>query len=190
MITPVTILILCWIIYMGYWVMNWTNVKPSKVRSSHKPVMVILGVAALLALLLVSRSVFKDNVWFFIDRSAPISLTILGDIFALTGVTIAVSARRTLSDNWSATPEVKKGHTLVTDGIYGVIRHPIYTGVIIMGLGVVFVLESAGSLIFFALLLIKIFSRIPVEEQLMTKTFPEAYPNYKKRTKALIPFVI
>jgi protein-S-isoprenylcysteine O-methyltransferase Ste14 len=52
------------------------------------------------------------------------------------GLFVALWARKTLAGNWSSTVTFKKGHELVKTGPYRFTRHPIYTGLLLMGLGV------------------------------------------------------
>ncbi len=69
-------------------------------------------------------------------------------------------------------------------------RHPIYTGMLLMALGSALVADRvapfAGVLCWFAGFWIK----LTAEEKLMMQHFPEEYPAYKKRVKALVPFVV
>ncbi|HWQ21086.1 MAG TPA: isoprenylcysteine carboxylmethyltransferase family protein, partial [Methanotrichaceae archaeon] len=91
--------------------------------------------------------------------------------------------------NWSGDIELKKGHELITNGIYGVVRHPIYTGMLLMALGTLLLTGAIGSLLFFLIMLAFMLFKIKEEEELMTKHFPEEYPVYKRHVKALIPFI-
>jgi protein-S-isoprenylcysteine O-methyltransferase Ste14 len=104
------------------------------------------------------------------------------------GTGFAVWARMHLGRNWSARPTTKVGHELVTTGPYAFVRHPIYTGIILSAFGSALAVGLAWF-IPFAVMLVLYLSRIPREERLMTELFPDQYPAYKERTKALIPFV-
>lgn len=112
----------------------------------------------------------------------------LGAACAVLGIGIAIWARFYLGRDWSAYPTEKEGHALVTSGPYAFVRHPIYTGVMLAGLGSAFL----GSVfaIGFALVIIALFAaRIPREERIMLELFPGQYPAYQARTKKLVPFV-
>jgi protein-S-isoprenylcysteine O-methyltransferase Ste14 len=76
----------------------------------------------------------------------------------------------------------------VTSGPYALVRHPIYTGIMIAIFGSVFV-GGTIWLIIFIVFSVELIRRIPVEEKFMVQLFPNQYPAYKKRTKALLPFV-
>lgn len=113
----------------------------------------------------------------------------LGFFLTLFGALFAIAARFTLGSNWSRSMDLKEGHQLVARGPYALVRHPIYTGVILMCIGSALV---AGTLLGLVGILLAIWScmiRIPQEEALMTQQFPNEYPLYAKRVKRLAPLI-
>ncbi|MBU4348157.1 isoprenylcysteine carboxylmethyltransferase family protein [Patescibacteria group bacterium] len=111
----------------------------------------------------------------------------LGIIIFILGVTISVYARIVLGDNWRTARKADKPRELVTTGIYGYTRHPIYFGSWLMGLG--FELALA-SWIFFVILLIGspfVLFCINEEEKLLLKWFGKEYRDYKNKTKRFMP---
>ena len=112
----------------------------------------------------------------------------LGVILCAAGMAFLVWARQHLGRNWSQTVSIKKGHELVTSGPYRYVRHPMYTGGIIACIGSAIVVGGAWILLLVILCLIFLW-RVGAEDRLMARQFPNEYPLYKKRTKALIPFV-
>ena len=99
-----------------------------------------------------------------------------------------VWARQHLGRNWSQTVSTKEGQELVTSGPYRYVRHPMYTGGLIACIGSAIV--AGGAWIFLLVILGAIFLwRVGAEDRLMAQQFPTEYPDYKKQTKALIPFV-
>lgn len=113
---------------------------------------------------------------------------ILGVILCVLGLAFAIWARRDLGRNWSGTPSMKEDHELVTSGPYRFVRHPIYTGMILALFGSVLA-SGIIWLVIFIIFCINFLYQLPVEEKYMMQLFPNEYPEYKKRTKALIPFV-
>ena len=93
-----------------------------------------------------------------------------------------------LGTNWSITLEVRENHTLVTDGIYARVRHPMYTAFFLYSIGQALVLPNwiAGPsyLAAFGLLFAL---RIAAEERMMRDQFPGDYDAYAARTKRLVP---
>jgi protein-S-isoprenylcysteine O-methyltransferase Ste14 len=93
-----------------------------------------------------------------------------------------------LGRNWSPTVEVTATQSLVTSGIYGVIRHPIYAAMWLWGVAQALLLANwiAGpaTLVLFGLVY---FVRVPREEQMMLDHFGEEYRAYLQRTGGVIP---
>ena len=96
----------------------------------------------------------------------------------------------TLGRNWSSVPQVKEQHELVVKGPYRIVRHPIYTGLILAAAGTALA-QNRGSWLFMGVLILASYwLKIRVEERLMMETFPEEYPEYRRRVKALIPGIL
>lgn len=199
---PEGIVNICWIVFLLYWIINWGKVKRSQ-NKRHTGALRIVYIAIVIGLVLnlfglqnalhislCTQDPRGCHAYVFPGITGTTLVTgITGAILTITGLIIAIVARRTLADNWSAVPELKKQHSLVTSGIYSYIRHPIYTGMLCMGFGTLLVYPVVQAAAFCLILLIMFLSRIPREERLMSKTFPKEYPSYRKRTKALIPFI-
>lgn len=115
------------------------------------------------------------------------AVTDIGALLTFCGVALAVWARFFLGRNWSGSPSLKEDHELVTGGPYALVRHPIYTGILVAVFGSS--LAGPAWFILFVFLCFMFVRRIGIEEKLMLETFPQHYPDYKKRTFALIPWV-
>jgi protein-S-isoprenylcysteine O-methyltransferase Ste14 len=121
---------------------------------------------------------------------APVTaaVSIFGIILCAAGMAFLVWARIVLGRNWSQIVSVKEGHELVTSGPYHYVRHPMYSGALVACIGSEIV--CAGAWIFLLVVLGALFLwRVGAEDKLMAQQFPNEYPDYKRRTKALIPFV-
>ena len=125
---------------------------------------------------------------FIFIPSDVVKVTGLG--VAAFGVSFSIWARRQLGANWSGVPSLKKGHTLITSGPYSFVRHPIYTGLLFGVIGSALVLGTLASLIVISLTIIMVLIRIPQEEGLMKGEFGDAYIDYQKRAKAIIPWLL
>lgn len=112
----------------------------------------------------------------------------IGLALAALGAVFFVWSRQTLGRNWSQTVSAKEGHELVTHGPYAYVRHPMYASGILSCLGSA--LAAGGGFVFLLLLLTPLFLwRVGAEDRLLARQFPDTFPAYKKRTKALIPFL-
>ncbi|MEN0002433.1 MAG: protein-S-isoprenylcysteine O-methyltransferase [Pseudomonadota bacterium] len=89
---------------------------------------------------------------------------------------------------WSPTLETRQGHMLVTNGIYGRIRHPMYTAIFLICIAQALLMDNwvagpAGLLTFVMLYLF----RVGREEAMMRDEFGQAYTEYEKATPRLVP---
>jgi protein-S-isoprenylcysteine O-methyltransferase Ste14 len=142
-------------------------------------------VAAFVAAVVVFRLALKD-LRHVTDDSRWIELPGLVLLVVSTGFTLW--ARASLGRMWSASPNVLRAdHELHTDGAYAITRHPIYTGLLGMLVGTVLLNGLGVSLAFLVLGAAFLATRIPIEERLMSDTFPEEYARYRERVPRLVP---
>jgi protein-S-isoprenylcysteine O-methyltransferase Ste14 len=92
-----------------------------------------------------------------------------------------------LGRRFSGLVAIQPGHTLVTNGIYGVIRHPSYLGLLVNSLGWALGFRSGVGLLLTALMIPPLVARIRAEERLLQTQFGEEYEVYRTRTSRLIP---
>jgi protein-S-isoprenylcysteine O-methyltransferase Ste14 len=92
-----------------------------------------------------------------------------------------------LRDRFSGLVAIQPGHTLVTSGIYGVIRHPSYLGLLINSLGWSLAFRSGVGIVLTALIIPPLLARIHAEEKLLHRQFGAEYDAYRARTSRLIP---
>jgi protein-S-isoprenylcysteine O-methyltransferase Ste14 len=92
-----------------------------------------------------------------------------------------------LGDRFSGLVAIQPGHTLVTNGIYSVIRHPSYLGLLLVSLGWVLAFRSGAGLLLTACLIPPLLARIRAEEALLLEQFGDEYRAYRARTSRLIP---
>ena len=120
----------------------------------------------------------------------PATIRIIGLVIFLIGLTVAIMGRLQLGDNWANLEDyqVMAEQSLVTKGIYRLIRHPIYGGDILLLVGLELALNSWLVLGAIALLIV-IFKQTTEEEKILLKAFPN-YALYQKQTKRFIPFII
>ena len=104
------------------------------------------------------------------------------------GLGLAIWARLYIGRNWGMPMTRKAEPELVTTGPYHRVRHPIYSGILIAGVGTAVAL-SPWWLIVVGLAGIYFGYSATVEERNMAEQFPNTYPAYRRSTKMLLPFV-
>jgi protein-S-isoprenylcysteine O-methyltransferase Ste14 len=114
----------------------------------------------------------------------------LGVAIQSAGLWFAIWARKTLGRHWSGELTVKEGHEIVKSGPYRFIRHPIYTGILVMGLGTAVTSNSWHALIGFAVMSAAYWRKIRMEERWLVDAFGGAYVEYKRDSWALIPGIL
>jgi protein-S-isoprenylcysteine O-methyltransferase Ste14 len=92
-----------------------------------------------------------------------------------------------LGRRFSGLVAIQSGHTLVTGGIYSVIRHPSYLGLLVNSLGWALAFRSGVGLLLTALIIPPLLARIHAEERLLHAQFGDDYAAYRSRTSRLIP---
>jgi protein-S-isoprenylcysteine O-methyltransferase Ste14 len=92
-----------------------------------------------------------------------------------------------LGDQFSGLVAIQPGHKLVTTGIYGIIRHPSYLGLLVNALGWALAFRAGVGVILTALMVPPLLARIQAEEALLRSQFGGEYEAYRNRTWRLIP---
>ena len=128
------------------------------------------------------------SLWVFLIHGI-FSLPIVGSFLTVLGLIVAIWARISLGRNWSNYTTYKKDHELITKGSYKLIRHPIYSGAILMLIGTFIYYGALFILLILAIATIYVGWSIIQEEKIMTKLFGKKYTDYMKRTKKLIPWI-
>ena len=112
----------------------------------------------------------------------------IGLAFFVLGLALAIWARLYLGRNWGMPMSQKVDPELITTGPYHSIRHPIYSGIILAMIGTAIAVSVYWLVAVVLLGAYFVYSAV-MEERLMTGLFPGSYPEYKRSTKMLIPFI-
>ena len=113
-------------------------------------------------------------------RWLGVALTTIGGVLRLWPVFV-------LGHRFSGLVAIQPGHRLVTDGIYGVIRHPSYLGLIVASLGWGLAFRSWIGVILTLLTVPVVVARIRAEVKFLQAHFGAEYERYRARTSRLIP---
>ena len=170
-----------WLVFWAYWTLSAVGAK----RGSHHGLATrvpFIVTAALVVVLLRGARAGSLEVHSLVLRC-------VGVVLFLAGLALAVWARLNLGRNWGMPMTRKDEPELVTSGPYRLVRHPIYSGVLLAVLGT----ALATTLYWLVALVILgayfLFSA-RVEERMLEGEFPDAYPGYRAHTKMLIPFLL
>jgi protein-S-isoprenylcysteine O-methyltransferase Ste14 len=169
-----------WIVFWIYWLVSASTSKDS-VRGGWRTR--LTGVSAVGVF--VIAGVLRGGS---LAMRSPV-LAAIGALLFGCGIALAVWARLHLGRNWGMPTTQRAEPELVTSGPYRFVRHPIYTGLLTAMLGTALV-NSLLGLIVVAVLVAYFYYCGIVEERNLTAAFPQAYPEYKSRTKMLIPFLL
>jgi len=111
----------------------------------------------------------------------------LGVVLFAAGGALRIWPVFVLGHRFSGLVAIQPGHTLVTSGIYGVIRHPSYLGLLVNSLGWGLAFRSGVGVLLTALLIPPLLARIHAEECLLRTQFGEEYDAYRSRTSRMLP---
>jgi protein-S-isoprenylcysteine O-methyltransferase Ste14 len=125
------------------------------------------------------------------DPTPPIAadplVALIACVLCVAGLVVCFWARYALGRNWSGNVTLKAGHELVENGPYRFIRHPIYTGLLLMILATALLRGTPAAFLAVVVFFAAHVWKLRQEEALMRRNFPNSYPEYCTRTKALIP---
>jgi len=180
-----------WLLWVITWLVLARNVKVTVRRQAALPRLLNMALLFCAAALLWARRIAVPGL---MERFLPGSQwpfwAALGAVLTLAGLLFTVWARVYLGRNWSGVATIKADHELVTGGPYGLVRHPIYSGLALAFVGSALAVGEWRGVLAVALALIAIVHRILVEERFMREQFGTAYDAYAQRVRALVPGVI
>ncbi len=118
----------------------------------------------------------------------PFWVQVLALVLLACGTVLREWAIALLGRFFSRTVKIEQGQQLITSGPFRWIRHPAYTGMLIMDTSIILGLGTwVGALVMFALLLLAALYRIRVEERALLDAFGDEYRSYMRRTALLFP---
>ncbi len=178
----------CWAVVVFYWIVAaWSTKRSVERQSPGGRLLVLIVIAVAVDWLLGGSGIHWPAVPIPMPHT-PLAGWI-GTALCIAGMGFTLWARRTLGANWSGWITFKENHELIQRGPYRIVRHPIYTGALVMVAGSVLAFAAPQPVVGFAVVFVALLVKSRQEEAMMTKHFPDQYPEYRKRVKGLIPFV-
>jgi protein-S-isoprenylcysteine O-methyltransferase Ste14 len=131
----------------------------------------------------------RPRWWPFLpSRAGEVALAAAAIMLAYASCWLSIRAVQTLGKQWTYAARVIKGHQLITQGPYGVVRNPIYLGMFGLMLSTCLAFSRWWSgLAAVVLFLIGNCIRIRAEEQLLREAFGPQFDEYARRVPAFIP---
>jgi protein-S-isoprenylcysteine O-methyltransferase Ste14 len=178
-----------WLIFLLTWSLAALRVRRAKKAQDPLSRLVhqLLFVSAAL-LLFYHRTSAGFLAWRFVPAARAVYL--VGVALTWLGVAFALWARIHLGADWSGVVAIKEGQRLVRGGPYALVRHPIYTGILLGFIGTALAIGELRGLPAIALITTACLLRIRMEERWLLEEFGVEYEQYRREAKALIPFLV
>ena len=179
----------CWIVFITVWLVAAIATKRAiyrETRAQRLRYWVLFVIACFL--LIYGRELPYPLNAGIVPRATQIACVAAS--LCVAGLAFALWARVTLGRNWSGVVTLKEGHELVQRGPYRFVRHPIYTGMLIMSFATALVESRLAGFVGVLVMFASFWIKLDIEERLMLQRFPERYAAYKQRVKRIIPFVL
>lgn len=176
---------------IAYWFWSARGVKATVRTEAPIRRLVLYVLPLVVAVLLLGpgqwfgHSVLREQ---FVPHSVVVES--IGLSLCVLGAAIACSARYTLGKNWSGAVQLKENHELIERGLYRYVRHPIYTGLLLLFLGNAIMVGDWRGLLAVAIVFVSFWRKLRLEELWLTQHFGARYTEYASRTKALLPGVL
>ena len=170
-----------WAVFWLYWLVAAFSMKRGHVPWSRE--LPIRAAIIVVVIVLVRLGAFRGHSHTSDPWRAGVGLV----LFAI-GLGFAIWARIHIGRNWGTPMSQKNEPELVTSGPYHLVRHPIYSGILVAGVGTAVAL-SWRWLTPVVIAAIYFFYSARVEERYLTEQFPDDYPAYKRSTQMLVPFI-
>jgi protein-S-isoprenylcysteine O-methyltransferase Ste14 len=181
-----------WVLWLVYWGVSAIGVKAAaRVESS-----VSRFGKYILPIMVAVWLLWDGHGWLrgtFLDqRFLPASLWIvwLGFYVTVAGLAFTCWARVILGRNWSGVVQLKQDHELIVRGPYSMVRHPIYTGLLLAFLGSAMAVGAWRALLATAIVAFSFWRKLRLEERWLCELFGDQYRDYMARVKALVPWVL
>jgi protein-S-isoprenylcysteine O-methyltransferase len=180
--------LLLWCVTIIFWMLGVLASKRTVLRQSPGSRLLQSGLT-LLAYCMVFSPYFRTG-WLaarILPRSDVTEAT--GLVLTFLGLVFAVWARVQLGRNWSGAVTVKEDHQLIRRGPYAIVRHPIYTGLLLGIFGMALIIGEICALLGATILLLAFWLKTRTEEAFMRQHFGAQYTQYQHDVKGLIPFI-
>jgi len=119
----------------------------------------------------------------------PMVVTVLGVVLMVLGGILAVLGVRSLGRGLTALPHPRDGSELVSTGVYRLVRHPIYGGLVIGALGYGLAMHAMVTAVVGSIVLLAFFRLKSAREEVWLEQRYAGYPAYRAATRRILPFI-
>lgn len=176
-----------WLSWVAYWWLASRNAKPTERKEPFRSRLSHVLPLALAAWLLWADRVPGAILDARLFPWAPWQFWVAALVTA-AGLLLAVWARVHLGRNWSRIVTIKHDHEFVSSGPYAIVRHPIYTGLLVAFIGSAMARGEWRGVVAVLIACAALWRKLRLEERWMAERFGEPYLAYKERIPALVPF--
>jgi protein-S-isoprenylcysteine O-methyltransferase Ste14 len=176
-----------WLSWAAYWWLASRGAKPFERReplgSRLLHVLPLLAAIGLLWADKVPGRLLNERLFAW----APWGFWVAALVTAM-GLLFTAWARVHLGRNWSGTVAIKQGHDLITSGPYALVRHPIYTGLLVAFIGSAMARGEWRGVLAVVVAWAALWRKLRLEQRWMAERFGQQYEAYSRRVPALVPF--
>lgn len=172
-----------WVLWLLSWLAAsvWTRRNTARAGAQEWPSLIVTAIG--FYFVLAPRTPLFGPEW---DFGAPLMWAMAA--LVLTGGAFAWWARIHLGAYWSGTVTRKEGHRIIDTGPYALVRHPIYTGLILAGIATAFARGHFASVFGAGLMALGFWMKARLEENFLSVDLGAEYAAYRKRVPMLVPF--
>jgi len=172
-------------VYFFFFYTRYTTKKIKADKMCRKEVLRLVMINLFIIIPLLSHFFLTDFNYYIPDYLQNLAIVIM-----LIALILIIKTSYDLGNDYSYTLQIRENHNLVTKGIYEYIRHPMYFCGLLFIIGQSLLIPNlVGNISNIVVLYIFATGRIPDEEKMMIKEFGDAYLEYMKRSKGVIPFI-
>jgi protein-S-isoprenylcysteine O-methyltransferase Ste14 len=173
-----------WLLWVISWVLasRWSARTVKTTRPGQRAFELLLTLSGAWCLMLGGRPLGGARVYFLSALAAWLLVGVVACGFA-----VCWWARLHLGQLWSMNITLKQGHRIIDTGPYGLVRHPIYTGILLAAWATASLDATALGFLGAALMTLGFYLKASREEQLLTGELGASYENYRRQVPMLLP---
>jgi hypothetical protein len=182
---------LVWIFLFLFWTVSAKNNKQTVYKENFILRFLYYWLPLIIAALLLGpgkwfgHTLIREN---FVEHTNLVGC--IGLFIAIIGLLIACWSRYLLGKNWSLSVQKKENHELIQAGFYSIVRHPIYTGILMIFIGNTIIVGDYRGFIAIAIVFGSFWFKLKKEEKILIEMFGSSYLIYQQKTKAILPYIL